>query len=309
MFDGFFYYSNSEGFDLDGYKYTEGVVSSRIFLEDLSFLRADAVFEVMEAKELIVFHEDEHLERLFNSAKEQALFIKSVSSSLDTFKEFFKERIQKVLKMNGNKSCTIRVMITGGTTWDEFKSKGPSVFIMTRPFKEPGFNEKGLKLLPVHHQREFPKIKSINYQFAERVLRQNPTYDDILYLKKNDKNNREVEFSWLDGVLESSRSNLFLINNDKIITPNEDILHGVTRDVLLKLAEATGYNVETRQISWGELSLKNKKLSQKSEVFLTNTTFFINPVRQIGDVVFPASSATKILWHLFAKYREEYYKE
>ncbi len=306
MFDDSVFYYGSKANNVSNFLSIEED-AAWLILEDLSFLRADAVFEVMEARKLMVFHEDEHLERLFNSAGEQALFIKDVSDNLSTFKKFFKERIQKVLKRNGNKSCTIRVMITGGITWNEFESKGPSVFIMTRSFKDPGFNKEGLKLLPIYYEREFSYIKSINYQFAERSLRQNPEYDDVLYLKRNSKGRRNVGFSWLDQVLESSRSNLFWFVDNKIITPEKDILHGVTRNIILKLAEDTGYKVEREKILWGGLVLRDLGKGKKREVFLTNTTFFVNPVRQIGDIVFPVGPATKIFWHLFTRYREDYY--
>jgi branched-chain amino acid aminotransferase len=82
-------------------------------------------------------------------------------------------------------------------------------------------------------------------------------------------------------VCEASGMNLFMVRNNKLITPgfNQDILEGITRDSILTIAQDLGIETEERAIDKTELFIAE-------EVFLSGTAAKVTPVRQIENYHF-----------------------
>jgi branched-chain amino acid aminotransferase len=82
-------------------------------------------------------------------------------------------------------------------------------------------------------------------------------------------------------VCEASGMNLFMVRNNKLITPgfNQDILEGITRDSILTIAQDMGIETEERAIDKTELFIAE-------EVFLSGTAAKVTPVRQIENYYF-----------------------
>ena len=82
-----------------------------------------------------------------------------------------------------------------------------------------------------------------------------------------------------DGhVAEASAANLFVVFGNEIATPPlaDDVLGGITRGAILKLAADAGYDVVERRIGRSELYLAD-------EVFLTGTGVQVAPIASIDD--------------------------
>ncbi len=77
-------------------------------------------------------------------------------------------------------------------------------------------------------------------------------------------------------VCEASGMNIFIVRNNKLITPgfNQDILEGITRDSILTIAKDLGVETEERAIDKTELFIAD-------EVFLSGTAAKVTPVKQI----------------------------
>ena len=77
-------------------------------------------------------------------------------------------------------------------------------------------------------------------------------------------------------VCEASGMNLFMVRNNKLITPgfNQDILEGITRDSILTVARDLGIETEERAIDKTELFVAD-------EVFLSGTAAKVTPVKRI----------------------------
>ncbi len=77
-------------------------------------------------------------------------------------------------------------------------------------------------------------------------------------------------------VCEASGMNIFMVRNNKLITPgfNQDILEGITRDSVIIIARDLGIEVEERAIDKTELLIAD-------EVFLSGTAAKVTPVKQI----------------------------
>ncbi len=93
---------------------------------------------------------------------------------------------------------------------------------------------------------------------------------------------------WLDGeqhqyIEEVGQMNICFHLNDKLVTPEltGTILHGVTRDSVLKLARDMGVACEERQIDIQEI-IDGIKNDQLHEAFGCGTAVVIAPVKSIG---------------------------
>ena len=80
------------------------------------------------------------------------------------------------------------------------------------------------------------------------------------------------------SVSECSRSNIFGVFNEKLVTPDQNILLGITRNHVIKIAKNAGLNVEVRDMPLGELL-------RADEVFITGTIKRVLPIRQIDNHV------------------------
>lgn len=83
-------------------------------------------------------------------------------------------------------------------------------------------------------------------------------------------------------VSEASGMNIFLVRNGQLITPNvdQDILEGITRDSVIKLAHELGIPVIERSVDRSELLIAD-------EVFLCGTAAKIAPVKRIEGYELP----------------------
>jgi len=80
-----------------------------------------------------------------------------------------------------------------------------------------------------------------------------------------------------EHVLEATRSNFFIFRGDTLITPNRGILVGITRNVVLELAQGK-FAIEERPILLEELALAD-------EAFITSSSKEITPVIQIDNQI------------------------
>ena len=77
-------------------------------------------------------------------------------------------------------------------------------------------------------------------------------------------------------ICEASGMNIFMVRNNKLITPgfNQDILEGITRDSILTVAKDLGIETEERAIDKTELLVAD-------EVFLSGTAAKVTPVKRV----------------------------
>ena len=127
--------------------------------------------------------------------------------------------------------------------------------------------DSGLKIITYEYQRDLPEAKSINYLMGV-----------WLQQKIKERNAADVLYYQQGIVSEFPRSNIFIVTHDeKISTPSKNILKGITRMKLMKLA-AEKYKVETRTLHIDEIK-------DAAEVFMTSTTKRLLPVCQIDNTI------------------------
>jgi branched-chain amino acid aminotransferase len=105
-------------------------------------------------------------------------------------------------------------------------------------------------------------------------------------------------------VLEGTTSNLFAFFSGTLVTPNSEILRGVTRKAVLDLAAKIG-PVDLRDLSLAELLTAD-------EVFISGTNKMIVPVVQVDDRVIGEGRPGRHTRHLMNALRiriDEHYKK
>ncbi|MEM6641798.1 MAG: aminotransferase class IV [Bacteroidota bacterium] len=138
------------------------------------------------------------------------------------------------------------------------------------------------------YHREYPLIKSNNY-FTSNLLHRKRMMAgalDVIYYK--------------DGVVsEASRSNIFLVKGNRLITPKKNVLPGVTRSKILALAS------DVLEVSEAPISLTD--LMEADEVFLTSTLKEVCPIVEIDAQRVGKGSVGVNTRKIAQKFREHVY--
>ena len=259
-----------------------------ISLDDLGILRGYGVFDVMKTVNGKIFLFDVHIKRLKDSAD-------YLGARLPMGKIKIKETIKKLISKNKIKQASIRIVLTGGRSVDamHFDFKAPTFYILVSEFKPLSgeLYESGIKLATVEHSRDAAEIKTTNYVEAVRVInkrQKKEKFFEILYIS--------------DGaILEAATSNFFVFIGDKLVTPKDNILKGITRNLVLKLAKKK-FEVEERK-------LKTEELNLATESFIAATNKNIVPVVQVDDKKIgngKPGKNTKKLMELFKEFMKNY---
>lgn len=228
---------------------------------DLSLLRGYGLFDYFRTYNGTPFRWNDYWTRFSSSARQMNLPL-PVSQSQTA------EILEELRQRSGAENVAYRLVLTGGYSPDSVQVIQPNLLIRCEPVLKSNSRERleGIKVLPFQHSRDLPEIKITNYIHMIRMA------EELSKTKSND-----LLYHANGLVSELTRSNLFLFKNEKLITPNESILHGITRKVVIELA-APHFEVEVRPVTLSELL-------NADEVFTTSSTKWITAVRQIGDQV------------------------
>jgi D-alanine transaminase/branched-chain amino acid aminotransferase len=252
---------------------------------DLSIQRGFAIFDYFRTRNFTPLFLDNYLDRFFNSAT-------MIGLQPAIAREELVAVINELIQRNQMANAGIKMILTGGYSADSFEPATPNFIILQQPIQLPSkekFNN-GLSIIFHEYLRDLPKIKSTNYLMAiwlRNKLKEQKA-DDVLYVKDN-------------LALEFPRANVFAVTKSgTIVTPEENVLNGITRMMILQLAEKK-YQVEKRPVNVEELF-------DAAEIFLTSTTRRILPVLKLNDQVIgegKPGTVTVDLYNSFLKFEEE----
>jgi branched-chain amino acid aminotransferase len=229
---------------------------ANINVTDLGLLRGFGVFDFFRAIDGKVLFLDDHLDRLeYSTAKFQL--------EMPHSRVKLKAIISELIQQNEAKLLGIKIIVTGGYSADGYSPTKPNFIIVAKPFT---FFDKpsGMHLMSLEYLRELPDIKSLNYMVPifHRPQMLAMRADDYLYHKNG-------------LVSELSRSNIFIVKNEKIITPNANILHGITRKYMLKITK-NNWEVEERDV-------KLTEALEADELFTTGSTKKVTAITKIDQ--------------------------
>lgn len=244
---------------------------AKVSVYDHGLLYGDGIFEGIRAYDGVVFKLKEHIDRLYRSAH-------TIMLQIPLTKDKMTEAVLETLKKNNLKTAYIRLIVTRGVGdlgLDPRKCPKPSIIIITEPVIELHGGEakrKGVTTMISWVKRDpvdatSHEIKSLNYlnSILAKIEANTTGVDEAICLDK------------AGFVCEGVAENIFIVRNGEIFTPpvSTGALPGITREVIMKLAERLGYAVTERNITPNELF-------NADEVFFTGTAAEVTPVREIN---------------------------
>ncbi len=233
---------------------------------DRGFLFGDAVYEVIPAYHGHLFRLHEHLQRLDSSL--QAIGMKNPL----TYDEWL-EILQKLIDQQPEIDQSVYLQVTRGIYAKRDhsfpKQIKPTILAMCSPFGHPGsnINEAGISAITLDDIRwDYCNIKTTAL-LANVLLRQQAVESDAA----------EAILIRNGNATEGAASNLFIVANGTIITPpkSQNLLPGITRDVVLELAEQNS-------LTYCEADIPELQLKSADEIWLTSATREIMPVTHLN---------------------------
>ncbi|MBE0639435.1 MAG: aminotransferase class IV, partial [Bacteroidales bacterium] len=185
---------------------------AHLHVSDIGLQRGYGIFDYFLAVHgSIPFFED-YLDRFFYSAK-------MLNLDFQLSREELKEKIRYLIQQNQPERSGIKLLLTGGYSEDLYTPTGQNLLILNLPMSHhPGDLIGGIKLMLLDYIRFRPEIKTTFYL---------PTLSMMPELRKQGAT--EVLYHNNGAVSETTRANIFIIKQGKLITPSEGILKGVTR--------------------------------------------------------------------------------
>lgn len=265
---------------------------AKVSVFDSSVQGGDAVWEGLRVYPEGIFCLDRHLTRLHESAKTMAFA--HIPSKAD-----IKKAIAETLTANGMKQdAHIRLTLTRGekvtSGMDPRLNQSGSCLIVLAEWKPLVYdNESGIRVIT-------SSIRRNNPQFLDSKIHHNNLINNIL--AKVQANYAGVDaavmLDFAGFVAELNDTNLFMTKNGKLYTPFADAcLHGVTRGLVIELAESL-------QIPVFEKNLSLTEFYTADEVFATGTMGELTPVTEIDGRHIENTSGKTLLKTLQTAFRE-----
>jgi len=248
----------------------------------------DGIYEVIPSYDQELFLFDEHFERLKSSLHKTFI---SFPDELENLKD-----ILKVLhKKNLHKNQSFYIQISRGVqtvrshvAGSELKS---SLFITSQELDpNPYKSEPNLKGLTVRLEEDI-RWKRCDIKTTALIGNILSSHDPTL-------NPADEVIFHKDGLInEGSKSNLFMVREDTVITPplSNKILPGITRQYLLEKLLTDGINIIEQDITIDELY-------SADEVWLTSSTKEVQPIHSIGDFIFTSRDPENSFWYRALKF-------
>ena len=246
------------------YGYLNGTIAPTdqlaIGVTDLGLLRGYGLFDYFLTYNGRPFQWDWYWERVQNSAFRMHL-------PLPLGKDDTYRILMDLIERDSGVDVAFRFVMTGGYSPDSITIEQPNLLILTESVHPvpPIQYEQGIKVILDEYVREMAEVKSTDYKrvilMAQAI--KSAGASDLLYQKGGE-------------ISELSRSNFFIVKGDRLITPNQHILHGITRRTIIELAQAD-FQVEERPVLLSELYDAN-------EAFTTSSTKRVLPIVQIGEL-------------------------
>ena len=265
---------------------------AKVSVFDHGFLYGDGVFEGIRAYHGRVFRLDEHISRLYDSAKAIGLQIPISQPEMSGV-------VVESCRRNGIADGYIRLVVSRGAGdlgLSPYLCKKPSIVCIAANIQlyPREVYENGLDIVTVatprnHPESLNPRIKSLNY--LNNILAK---------MEAVRAGTQEALMLNLQGyVAECTGDNIFVWRNGKLITPpsTENALEGVTRNAVIEVARKKGLDVREERLSRFDVYTA-------SEMFLTGTAAELVPVVKVDGRSIGNGEVGPMFRDLLAAFRE-----
>jgi len=238
---------------------------------DHGLLYGDGVFEGLRIYSGKVFRLNDHIRRLYDSAKAIWLEIPLTPVQME-------QAVLDTVEQSGFEDGYIRLIITRGSGTlglDPMRTNNPQTIIIVDKISlyPKEFYQNGLEIITAstirnHPAALSPRIKSLNYlnNIMAKIECNKAGCMEALML------NHKGE------VAECTADNIFIVRDGRLLTPPTDagILEGVTRDAVMELAVGADIPVEEKTMTRHDIYVAD-------ECFMTGTAAEVIPVVKIDD--------------------------
>ena len=264
---------------------------AKVSVFDHGFLYGDGVFEGIRAYNGKIFRLEEHIERLFDSARAICLTPPMDPSAM-------RDLCYEALKKNDLKDAYLRVIFSrgeGDLGLNPYLCPKAGVVVIAGKIKlyPPEMYEKGMAVLTsatprIAPEALNPKIKSLNYL-------------NNIMAKMEGLAQGMMETLMLNShgyLAEATGDNIFLVRKGVVFTPPEEagILLGITRNAVMELAVEAGYELV-------EKNLNRYDLFTADECFLTGTAAEIISVTKADGRVIGQGVPGPVTLDLLARFQ------
>ena len=267
---------------------------AKISVFDSGFLLGDGVWEGIRLHQSSLVFIEEHLDRLYASAK-------GISLDIPYTKHDIIDEINKVLdKNNMDDNIHIRLVVSRGdkiTTYQNPNANvGPINLVIIPEYKEtdPSTYIKGIHIGRVPNVRPNESILSPHYNTLSKL-------NCILAsIEANKLGYDEGIMNDMNGNISTCNStNLFFIQNDKVLTSSgEYCLNGITRGKAILLCNKNN-------ISCSETNFIFEDIKNCNEAFVTGTFAGIIPVTKLEGRKLESTNSNSLVNQIRALYNQE----
>jgi len=239
---------------------------------DRGLLFGDSVYEVIPCYAGRPFRLEQHLERLDHS-------LAAIRLPNPLSREAWRRLLERLAAQLPGQDQQLYLQVTRGAypTRDHRlpEHPRPTVLAMTSPLNphRADYGERGISAITVpdiRWQRCDIKATSLLGNVLMRQQAVDAGADEAILIRDGE-------------ALEGTATSLFLVRDGGLVTPPKGphLLPGVTRDLVLELAQAHG-------IPWAEAAIPVAQLGSADEIWLTSSTREVAPVtrldgRPVGD--------------------------
>ena len=264
-----------------------------VHVDDRGFRYGDGAFETCRAYGGEVFAWDRHRDRLQRTCETLGM--------ADAVPDDIALRVAETLDGNDLEDAYVRISVTRGVQPGKLtprESVDPTVIVYVRPLPRGGTEGEpvwdGPAVVQSAKTRRVPdgalpaNAKTHNYLnsiLARLELRRaaNEGYQPDEALMRD-----------IDGyVAEGASSNLFFVDDGVLKTPaTDELLPGITRELVAETAESEGFPVETGRYTVDDVR-------SADEAFLTNSTWELRPVESVDGIEVGDGPMTSLLGRLY----------
>jgi len=240
---------------------------AKVSVLDRGFLFADSIYEVIPVYQSKLFRLQAHLDRL-NSC------LNATNITNPYTHQQWQSLLEQVVKKNGGGHLSVYLQVTRGKELHRDhvtnKETKPTIFIMPMPLSTTVAELKTIKAAlfeDIRWQHCEIKTTALLGNIMLRNQAQDTGFDEAILYRNN-------------FITEATASNVFIAKDGEVYTPpkSQHILSGITRDLIIELAEKASIKVHQTAIS-------TEQLFMADEVWVSSSSREISPVRQINDKI------------------------
>ena len=238
-----------------------------VHIEDRGYQFGDGVYEVVMVLNGQFVDYDGHIKRLYNS-------LKSIQIDIPISESALRVVMGRMIRLNHLQHGSIYLQITRGVARRDHKFPAvswPAMVMTAKHLASPPLpDQKGVAAITLTDERwarrDIKTIQLLPNCLAKQRAAEAGAFEAILVMP--------------DGsVSEGSSSNVWIVNTAGELvtrTVNENILNGITRQSVQKIAQA-------HQLKMVERNFDVAEMLAAREVFITSATSIVTAVTQIDD--------------------------